>query len=161
MDTKSHEKEQAGCPLCSGTTVMRTQLPHTDVRKCANRRCNLRFAFPQLDEEQLRAAYSHLYYPDADGRRAPHYAAGLKARLLPHCWDNYLNPKHFYYFASTSLRLAFERAGFQKIVLWYFTIRYPHHSGPRSTFHHMLLRAGLDGELLFTGRPRPSEVDSK
>src|ERR1700674_732805 len=72
-DARSNEKEQADCPLCSWPTVVRMQLPHTGVRKCTNRYCNLQFAFPQVGEAQLRAAYTNLYYPDAEGQHAVHY----------------------------------------------------------------------------------------
>lgn len=118
MDAKSHEKEQAGCPL---------------------------------RDEYLRATYSHLYYPDADGRQAAaQYAAGLKAQLFPHHWDNYLNPTHFRCFARTSLLLAVERTGFQEMTQLHSPIQYPDQAWHAATFD--------DGELLFTGRLRLSEI---
>ena len=42
------------------------QLPHTEVRKCLNPSCALMFAFPQLDDLALGAAYQKFYYPAPD-----------------------------------------------------------------------------------------------
>jgi SAM-dependent methyltransferase len=42
------------------------QLPHTEVRKCLNPSCALMFAFPQLDDLALGAAYQKFYYPASD-----------------------------------------------------------------------------------------------
>ncbi len=280
-DARSHERERAECPLCSCPALVWTRLLHTDVRKCTSQHCDLQFASPQIGEAELRAAYTHLYYPDAEGCHAAHYentpdavlrqvlrqidgrfgplmgkefldygcgvgslchvaieygarpvgveadhnareairrgglfpayenlealesargessfdfiflwqviehlrepwrelaklrkllrpggrivistpnVNGLKARLLRHRWDNYVNPTHFYYFAPASLRLALETAGFEEIVQLHFAVQYPDHGAVRSAFHRALLRSRLDGELLFTARLGPSEV---
>ena len=85
-------------------------------------------------------------------------ASGLKARLLRRRWGNYMNPKHFYYFAPASLRLTLKTAGFQEIVQLHFAIQYPYHGTVGSTIHRVLLRSRLDGELLFTASPGPSEA---
>jgi len=268
------------CPLCNSPAKRHLRLGHSSVWECAAPYCGLQFAMPQLEEEQLRAAYTDLYYPDAEGchtarcentpesvltqglgqidakfgpligkeildygcgagslshvaikcgarpvgvepnpnarkaiRRAglfPAYgslealqndrgespfdfiflweviehlrepwrelaklrkllrpggrivistpnASGLRARLLRRRWHNYTNPTHFYYFAPASLRLALGTSGFEEIVQLHFAIRYPDHGAVRSAFHRVLLRSRLDGELLFTASPGPSE----
>lgn len=47
-------------------------LAHSSVWECEASYCGLQFALPQLEEAQLHAAYTNLYYPDAEGRRAAH-----------------------------------------------------------------------------------------
>jgi cyclopropane fatty-acyl-phospholipid synthase-like methyltransferase len=42
------------------------RLPHTEVWKCLNPSCALMFAFPQLDDLALGAAYQNFYYPAPD-----------------------------------------------------------------------------------------------
>ncbi|MGB7844909.1 MAG: class I SAM-dependent methyltransferase [Candidatus Acidiferrum sp.] len=54
------------CPLCKRESHEGHRLPHTTVWECSNSQCRLRFAVPQLDDEQLRAAYEKHYYPDSD-----------------------------------------------------------------------------------------------
>lgn len=270
------------CSLCRSEAFPRFSLSHAVIWQCKSSKCGLRFAFPQLDDERLRAAYSRFYYPGLGGGPA-HYentsdailrqvlrrideklgglagkdvldygcgtgslcrlalekgalpvgieavpdardsirrtglfcvyeslhrlqedrgdsrfdfiflwqviehlrepwrelgdlaallkpgarilistpnASGLKARLRPSRWDNYLNPTHFYYFAPRSLRLVLERAGFDEITQLRFSIRYPHHSSFRFAFHKALLCSRLDGELLFTAKPKPRECAS-
>ncbi len=80
-DVRSHERGRAECPLCSCPAMVWTRLPHTEVRKCTSRRCDLQFASPQIGEVELRAAYTHLYYPNAEGRRAAHYESTPDAVL--------------------------------------------------------------------------------
>ena len=54
------------CPLCGESTKNCMRLPHTEVRKCLNPSCALMFAFPQLDDLALGAAYQKFYYPAPD-----------------------------------------------------------------------------------------------
>src|SRR5260370_5340367 len=58
------------CPLCGHKATRRLLLSHTAVLKCANTQCRLMFAYPQLDSDQLDAAYRHFYYPASDAQSA-------------------------------------------------------------------------------------------
>ena len=52
------------CPLCGNNAKDHLRLSHTGVRKCLSPSCGLLFAFPQLDDVALGAAYQKFYYPD-------------------------------------------------------------------------------------------------
>jgi SAM-dependent methyltransferase len=52
------------CPLCGNHAKNHLRLSHTGVRKCLSPSCGLLFAFPQLDDVALGAAYQKFYYPD-------------------------------------------------------------------------------------------------
>src|SRR5258708_39866810 len=54
------------CPLCGESARNCMRLPHTEVWKCLNPSCALMFAFPQLDDLALGAAYQNFYYPAPD-----------------------------------------------------------------------------------------------
>ncbi len=56
------------CPLCGAAGRPYMRLSHTGVFRCANRKCDLQFAAPQLDDHDLDQAYASLYYR-ADGSR--------------------------------------------------------------------------------------------
>jgi 2-polyprenyl-3-methyl-5-hydroxy-6-metoxy-1,4-benzoquinol methylase len=60
------------CPLCAYPAQSYLTLPHTVVRLCTNASCALMFAFPQLNSEQLDAAYRHFYYPASNSEPAPY-----------------------------------------------------------------------------------------
>lgn len=61
------------CPLCGGDAVRKFPLPHTTAWKCQATNCSLRFASPQLDEQELARAYSAHYYPSATDRHSDAY----------------------------------------------------------------------------------------
>jgi SAM-dependent methyltransferase len=61
------------CTLCLSPATFQLPLPHAGVWRCANPLCHLEFAFPQLEEFQLRAAYTQLYYPVGNGDHAVQY----------------------------------------------------------------------------------------
>jgi SAM-dependent methyltransferase len=54
------------CPLCGNSAKKHMRLPHAEVRKCLSPSCGLMFAFPQLDDLALGAAYQKFYYPAPD-----------------------------------------------------------------------------------------------
>ena len=72
-DMKSNEAERQRFPTCLWLALPRMHLPQNDVWKCTNRCCGLQFAFPQLDEENLRVTYTHLYYPSESHSKVVHY----------------------------------------------------------------------------------------
>lgn len=59
----STRRDSSTCPLCGSPRKYVFELPHTAVWQCTSARCGLRFADPQLDEDQLRNAYTEVYYP--------------------------------------------------------------------------------------------------
>ena len=63
--TGTEEKSEVKCSLCETQATLFLRLIHTDVWECRAPSCGLQFAFPQLGEEALARAYSHLYYPPA------------------------------------------------------------------------------------------------
>jgi 2-polyprenyl-3-methyl-5-hydroxy-6-metoxy-1,4-benzoquinol methylase len=65
MLAKSEESltSDGRCPLCSQNARQRLRLRHTGVMSCPNPDCGLMFAFPQLDDQALEAAYRKHYYP--------------------------------------------------------------------------------------------------
>jgi len=65
--------EATKCALCSSPATLVLPLPHSNVWRCANPLCSLEFASPQLDESQLRAAYTQLYYPVENGEHFVRY----------------------------------------------------------------------------------------
>lgn len=74
------------CPLCGGEAVRKFTLPHTTAWECRASSCGLRFAFPQLDEQELARAYSTRYYPsdnrsDAYEETPPTVARQLLSQL--------------------------------------------------------------------------------
>ncbi len=282
MSAAHHGMPTVKCVLCSSPARFQLPLPHTGVWRCDNPLCHLEFAYPQLDEFQLRAAYTGLYYPVDNGEHIVRYentpdfilrqvfqkidssfgplegkqildygcgtgalcrlaldysarpsgieadavarqtiskerlfeayesidslqrargdvrfdyiflweviehlrkpwrelsrlrkmlsphgrivistpnSASLKARFLKGRWENYANPTHLYYFAPRSLRRVLEAGGLSDIIQLRFTIRYPHHSPPRSAAHRTLVAFGLDGELLYSaGLPSVADV---
>jgi SAM-dependent methyltransferase len=54
------------CPLCRCKATNYLRAAHTEVLKCLNHSCELRFAYPQLDEGELAGAYRQFYYPEND-----------------------------------------------------------------------------------------------
>ena len=52
------------CPLCGNSAKDHLRLSHAGVRKCLSSSCGLMFAFPQMDDVALGAAYQKFYYPD-------------------------------------------------------------------------------------------------
>jgi len=48
-------------------------MEHTTAWECGAQDCGLRFASPQLPDQQLRAAYQSLYYPGSGNGHAPAY----------------------------------------------------------------------------------------
>ena len=54
------------CPLCAQLTTERLAPAHARVLQCLNPLCGLMFAFPQLDDRELAAAYKKFYYPGSD-----------------------------------------------------------------------------------------------
>src|SRR5258708_8815297 len=65
-DGRPQKESMPHCPLCGESTRNCMRLPHTEVRKCLNPSCALMFAFPQLDDLALGAAYQKFYYPAPD-----------------------------------------------------------------------------------------------
>src|SRR5260370_3775207 len=65
-DGRPQKVSMPHCPLCGESTKNCMRLPHTEVRKCLNPSCALMFAFPQLDDLALGAAYQKFYYPAPD-----------------------------------------------------------------------------------------------
>src|SRR6266851_4327565 len=65
-DGRPQKVSMPHCPLCGESTKNCMRLPHTEVRKCLNPSCALMFAFPQLDDLALGAAYQKFYYPTPD-----------------------------------------------------------------------------------------------
>jgi len=56
------------CPLCGNEAVRQLKLPHTVAWRCRADSCGLRFASPQLSDQDLARAYStHYYLPADDG----------------------------------------------------------------------------------------------
>jgi 2-polyprenyl-3-methyl-5-hydroxy-6-metoxy-1,4-benzoquinol methylase len=52
------------CPLCGLVSRRKAVLPHTGLQRCVGAGCGLLFAFPQLNDVALDAAYRKHYYPD-------------------------------------------------------------------------------------------------
>jgi 2-polyprenyl-3-methyl-5-hydroxy-6-metoxy-1,4-benzoquinol methylase len=50
------------CPLCGSESARKFAWHHTTIWRCRADDCRLRFAFPQLAEEELALAYSTHYY---------------------------------------------------------------------------------------------------
>lgn len=73
MSAALQASQLAKCPLCSSPTAVQLPLAHTYVRRCDNPLCGLEFASPQLDEFQLRSAYTQLYYPIDNGEHVVRY----------------------------------------------------------------------------------------
>jgi 2-polyprenyl-3-methyl-5-hydroxy-6-metoxy-1,4-benzoquinol methylase len=83
----------------------------------------------------------------------------LRTFLERERWINLVNPTHFYYFTSRSLRFVLERAGFCGISEWRFPIRYPGHGTLRRMANRALLACRLQGQLVFLARPRISAAN--
>jgi 2-polyprenyl-3-methyl-5-hydroxy-6-metoxy-1,4-benzoquinol methylase len=54
------------CPLCNSFAVPSFALTHTQVWRCTGDSCRLQFAWPQLNDQDLREAYEKFYYPGGD-----------------------------------------------------------------------------------------------
>jgi 2-polyprenyl-3-methyl-5-hydroxy-6-metoxy-1,4-benzoquinol methylase len=63
------------CPLCRQRASTLHVLPHTTAWQCSAADCGLGFADPQLGDDDLRAAYRALYYPE----RGHDSAAGFES----------------------------------------------------------------------------------
>src|SRR6266436_901266 len=54
------------CPLCRSKAIKQLKLRHTVIWACLAESCGLRFAFPQLDDEDLARVYTTHYYPSIE-----------------------------------------------------------------------------------------------
>jgi len=57
------------CPLCGRMARKHMQLRHATVMLCGNPDCRLMFAFPQLGNLELEAAYRDHYYPESNAAK--------------------------------------------------------------------------------------------
>ena len=57
---------EVSCRLCGFPARSYFPLGHTTVWQCTSDGCGLQFADPQPNDEQLRLAYTNLYYPSGD-----------------------------------------------------------------------------------------------